>query len=373
MSSCGIVPPTITSTSPASSSRSSWMTRGHQGHVGAGEDREAHRVGVLLHDGRRDLLRRLVEAGVDDLHAGVAQAAGDDLRAAVVAVQARLGDDDADRAVHRAADAHGGSSLTHPRVTFARSSATSAWRKRMRHHLRKSADPPGREGRPARRLRPVGRPSLDGARGGGRRRAREGASPAPSRTSEIDGKAGSAVVFHAAGGARRAARRGGRDRRRRRSRTGAPPARPRRRAAARVKARSRRPGAAGRRRRRRGRRARRGAGHRASTASTATRRPATRRRTRPGRAGWRCTRATVAAGRPAPRRPGGRGRQRGARPGQHPVERPHADRCSPTTRKALADATPGLTCTVLGRARLEKLGAGRAARRSPRAPTSRRA
>ena len=41
-----------------------------------------------------DLLRRLAQAGVDDLHAGVAQRARDDLGAAIVAVEARLGDDD---------------------------------------------------------------------------------------------------------------------------------------------------------------------------------------------------------------------------------------------------------------------------------------
>ena len=35
--------------------------------------------------------------GVDDVHAGVAQRARDDLDAAVVAVEADLGDDDADR------------------------------------------------------------------------------------------------------------------------------------------------------------------------------------------------------------------------------------------------------------------------------------
>ena len=37
---------------------------------------------------------RLVQAGVDDLHAGVAQRPGDHLRAPVVPVQAGLGDDD---------------------------------------------------------------------------------------------------------------------------------------------------------------------------------------------------------------------------------------------------------------------------------------
>ena len=67
--------------------------------MGAGEDREADRVGVLLDHGRGDLLGRLVQARVDDLHAGVAKRAGDDLRPAVVAVEAGLGDDDADLAL----------------------------------------------------------------------------------------------------------------------------------------------------------------------------------------------------------------------------------------------------------------------------------
>jgi hypothetical protein len=46
-------------------------------------------------------LGRLVKAGVDHLHAGVAQRAGDDLGAAVVPVEARLRDDDADLPSHR--------------------------------------------------------------------------------------------------------------------------------------------------------------------------------------------------------------------------------------------------------------------------------
>ena len=62
----------------------------------AGEDREPDRVRVLLDRGLGDLLRRLMQAGVDHLHAGVPQGARDDLRAAVVAVQSGLGDDDAD-------------------------------------------------------------------------------------------------------------------------------------------------------------------------------------------------------------------------------------------------------------------------------------
>jgi hypothetical protein len=38
----------------------------------------------------------LPEAGVDDLHAGIAEGSGDDLGAAVVAVEAGLGDENAD-------------------------------------------------------------------------------------------------------------------------------------------------------------------------------------------------------------------------------------------------------------------------------------
>ncbi|GMA88193.1 hypothetical protein GCM10025868_34430 [Angustibacter aerolatus] len=65
--------------------------------MGTAEHRQAHHVGVLG-DGRLDdLLRRLVQAGVDDLHAGVAQRPRDDLGTAVVPVEAGLGDDDADR------------------------------------------------------------------------------------------------------------------------------------------------------------------------------------------------------------------------------------------------------------------------------------
>ncbi len=65
-----------------------------------GQHRQADAVGVLLDGGLHDLLRCLVQAGVDDLHAGVAQGAGDDLGAAVMTVQARLGDYDADALTH---------------------------------------------------------------------------------------------------------------------------------------------------------------------------------------------------------------------------------------------------------------------------------
>ena len=69
-------------------------------HVGARQDRQADDVGVLLQRGRHDLLRRLPQPGVDDLHAGVAQRPGDDLRAPVVPIEPRLGNDDPNPAAH---------------------------------------------------------------------------------------------------------------------------------------------------------------------------------------------------------------------------------------------------------------------------------
>ena len=71
---------------------------GEQRHVRAGEHGQPDGVGVFL-DGRLDdLLGRLVQPGVDDLDAGVTQRSRDDLGAAVVPVEAGLGDHDADRA-----------------------------------------------------------------------------------------------------------------------------------------------------------------------------------------------------------------------------------------------------------------------------------
>ena len=58
------------------------------------EDRQADHVHVLLDGLGHDLLRRTLETGVDDLHAGIAQGVGHDLGAAVVAVEPGLGDED---------------------------------------------------------------------------------------------------------------------------------------------------------------------------------------------------------------------------------------------------------------------------------------
>ena len=68
-----------------------------------GQDRDPDRVGVLLEHRGDDLLRRLVQAGVDHLHARVAQRPRDDLCSPVVPIQARLGDDDTDGPTHSGA------------------------------------------------------------------------------------------------------------------------------------------------------------------------------------------------------------------------------------------------------------------------------
>jgi hypothetical protein len=65
---------------------------GTDGVVGAGENGQADNVDVFLNGGGGDHLRSLAQAGVDDFHAGVAQGAGDYFCSAVVAIQARLGD-----------------------------------------------------------------------------------------------------------------------------------------------------------------------------------------------------------------------------------------------------------------------------------------
>jgi hypothetical protein len=60
--------------------------------VGTGEDGEADTVDVLLNGGGYDHLGGLAEAGIDDLHACVAQGAGNNFCASVVAVEARFCD-----------------------------------------------------------------------------------------------------------------------------------------------------------------------------------------------------------------------------------------------------------------------------------------
>ena len=62
MSSAGIVPPTVTTTSLGALIREQLHHPRDQRHVCAGEDREPDGVGVLLDRGLGDLLRRLVQA-----------------------------------------------------------------------------------------------------------------------------------------------------------------------------------------------------------------------------------------------------------------------------------------------------------------------
>ena len=62
----------------------------------AGENRQADGVDIFLHRRGDDLLGRLTQSRVDHFHPRVAQCAGDDFRAAIVSVQAGLGDQHAD-------------------------------------------------------------------------------------------------------------------------------------------------------------------------------------------------------------------------------------------------------------------------------------
>jgi len=86
-----MIPPPTRRTSGRPRFSSSALTRGKERHVGAGEDGEADDVDVFLHGGLGDHLGGLVETGVDDLHAVVAEDGGDGLRAAVVSIEAGLG------------------------------------------------------------------------------------------------------------------------------------------------------------------------------------------------------------------------------------------------------------------------------------------
>ena len=66
-----------------------------QRHVRPAQDREPDDVRIFLDGGVRDHLRRLMEARVDDLHPGVAERGRDDLRSAIVAVEAGFCDQNA--------------------------------------------------------------------------------------------------------------------------------------------------------------------------------------------------------------------------------------------------------------------------------------
>lgn len=69
---------------------------GDDGVVCAGENAETDAVDIFLNGGVDDHFRGLAEAGVDDFHTCVAEGACDDLCATVVAVEAGLGNENAD-------------------------------------------------------------------------------------------------------------------------------------------------------------------------------------------------------------------------------------------------------------------------------------
>ena len=102
MSSSGMIPPTMTSTSSRPDVGQELDHPGHQGQVRAREQGEPDGVGILLHHRLDHLLGGLVEPGVDDLEAAVAQGAGDDLGPPVVAVEPGLGDDHPVGTLHEA-------------------------------------------------------------------------------------------------------------------------------------------------------------------------------------------------------------------------------------------------------------------------------
>ena len=70
-------------------------------HVGAAQDGKTHHVHVFLNRGGSDHLGGLVEPGVDDFHAGIAERGGHDLGTPVVAIEAGLGDEHANGTGHR--------------------------------------------------------------------------------------------------------------------------------------------------------------------------------------------------------------------------------------------------------------------------------
>ena len=60
--------------------------------VRAGKNRQADDVDVFLHRGGGNHLRGLPQAGINHFHPGIAQRAGNDFGAAVMAIESGLGD-----------------------------------------------------------------------------------------------------------------------------------------------------------------------------------------------------------------------------------------------------------------------------------------
>ena len=88
----------------------------HEPQVGAGQDADADNVNVLLRGCRRHLVGSDPHSQVNHLHAGIAERAGDDLDAAVMAVQAELGEEDAGWMARSGSDSRVHRSPTIPRI-----------------------------------------------------------------------------------------------------------------------------------------------------------------------------------------------------------------------------------------------------------------
>ena len=93
MSSFGMIPPPVIRMSSRPCSLEQFADAREERHVRAAQDRQADDVDVFLHGGGRDHLRRLMQSGINDFHARVAERGGDDLRAAIVTVEAGLGNE----------------------------------------------------------------------------------------------------------------------------------------------------------------------------------------------------------------------------------------------------------------------------------------
>ena len=66
-----------------------------------GQHGKSDDVGVFLQRGIDDLFGSLAQTGVDDFESGIAESAGNDFRAAVMPIEAGLGDKHADLFIHQ--------------------------------------------------------------------------------------------------------------------------------------------------------------------------------------------------------------------------------------------------------------------------------
>ena len=104
-SASGMMPPTSTPTCSKPGCAQHLQDARHQRHVRAAQQADAQPVGVLVGHGAHDRFGRLPQPGVDDVKARVAQGPRHDLDAAIVAVEADLGEHDSQRELSVPCDA----------------------------------------------------------------------------------------------------------------------------------------------------------------------------------------------------------------------------------------------------------------------------